>query len=162
MCDRVVVMKEGRFVESGTTAEIFANPKLTHIRQTPECLYRGLDEKKKPKPVSLVPEDLKDDQPLLEVKSLRQHFNLGKGNTLKSCERYRLFMALRPGETLGVVGESGERQNPPRGVLFCRLHEPTGGDVLFKGSPLNRLVSFGNENDAARHMQIIFQDPMPR
>lgn len=83
MCDRVVVMKDGQIVESGTTTEIFANPKHPYTARLLNALPR-LDEKKKPKLVSLVPRDLEDDQPLLEVKSLRQHFNLGKGNTLKA------------------------------------------------------------------------------
>ncbi|MET3940500.1 peptide/nickel transport system ATP-binding protein [Paenibacillus sp. PvP094] len=154
MCDRVVVMKEGQIVESGTTAEIFANPKHEYTSRLLNALPR-LDEKKKPKPVSLFPKDLKDDQPLLEVKSLRQHFNLGKGNTLKAVNDISFY--IRQGETLGVVGESGSGKSTT-GRAILRLHEPTGGDVLFKGVPLNRL-STSEMKTMRRHMQIIFQDP---
>lgn len=154
MCDRVVVMKEGQIVESGTTAEIFANPKHEYTSRLLNALPR-LDEKKKPKPVSLFPKDLQDDQPLLEVKSLRQHFNLGKGNTLKAVNDISFY--IRQGETLGVVGESGSGKSTT-GRAILRLHEPTGGDVLFKGVPLNRL-STSEMKTMRRHMQIIFQDP---
>ncbi|MCG7383052.1 ABC transporter ATP-binding protein [Paenibacillus sp. ACRRY] len=154
MCDRVVVMKEGQIVESGTTAEIFASPKHEYTSRLLNALPR-LDEKKKPKPVSLFPKDLQDDQPLLEVKSLRQHFNLGKGNTLKAVNDISFY--IRQGETLGVVGESGSGKSTT-GRAILRLHEPTGGDVLFKGVPLNRL-SASEMKTMRRHMQIIFQDP---
>lgn len=154
MCDRVVVMKDGHIVESGTTTEIFANPKHPYTSRLLNALPR-LDEKKKPKLVSLVPRDLEDDQPLLEVKSLRQHFNLGKGNTLKAVND--ISFEIRQGETLGVVGESGSGKSTT-GRAILRLHEPTGGDVLFKGVPLNRL-SASEMKTMRRHMQIIFQDP---
>ncbi|MCP1185969.1 ABC transporter ATP-binding protein [Paenibacillus sp. 1781tsa1] len=154
MCDRVVVMKEGQIVETGTTAEIFANPKHPYTIRLLNALPR-LDQKKKPKPVSLVPRDLEDDQPLLEVKSLKQHFNLGKGNTLKAVND--ISFHIRQGETLGVVGESGSGKSTT-GRAILRLHEPTGGDVLFKGVPLNRL-SPSEMKTMRRHMQIIFQDP---
>lgn len=154
MCDRVVVMKEGQIVETGTTTEIFANPKHPYTIRLLNALPR-LDQKKKPKPVSLVPRDLEDDQPLLEVKSLKQHFNLGKGNTLKAVND--ISFHIRQGETLGVVGESGSGKSTT-GRAILRLHEPTGGDVLFKGVPLNRL-SASEMKTMRRHMQIIFQDP---
>ncbi|WP_306299266.1 MULTISPECIES: ABC transporter ATP-binding protein [Paenibacillus] len=154
MCDRVVVMKEGQIVETGTTTEIFANPKHPYTIRLLNALPR-LDQKKKPKPVSLVPRDLEDDQPLLEVKSLKQHFNLGKGNTLKAVND--ISFHIRQGETLGVVGESGSGKSTT-GRAILRLHEPTGGDVLFKGVPLNRL-SVSEMKTMRRHMQIIFQDP---
>ncbi|NMI05743.1 ABC transporter ATP-binding protein [Paenibacillus sp. SZ31] len=154
MCDRVVVMKEGQIVETGTTTEIFANPKHPYTIRLLNALPR-LDQKKKPKPVLLVPRDLEDDQPLLEVKSLRQHFNLGKGNILKAVND--ISFHIRQGETLGVVGESGSGKSTT-GRAILRLHEPTGGDVLFKGVPLNRL-SASEMKTMRRHMQIIFQDP---
>ncbi|WP_308737413.1 ABC transporter ATP-binding protein [Paenibacillus sp. PCH8] len=154
MCDRVVVMKDGQIVETGTTTEIFANPKHPYTVRLLNALPR-LDEKKKPKLESLVPRDLENDQPLLEVKSLRQHFNLGKGNTLKAVND--ISFHIRQGETLGVVGESGSGKSTT-GRAILRLHEPTGGDVLFKGVPLQRL-SASEMKTMRRHMQIIFQDP---
>lgn len=154
MCDRVVVMKEGEIVETGTTEEIFESPKHPYTVRLLNALPR-LDEKKKPKLLSQVPKDLKDDQPLLEVKSLKQYFNLGKGNTLKAVND--ISFHIRQGETLGVVGESGSGKSTT-GRAILRLHEPTGGDVLFKGIPLQRL-SPGEMKTMRRHMQIIFQDP---
>ncbi|WKL03306.1 ATP-binding cassette domain-containing protein [Paenibacillus amylolyticus] len=47
MCDRVVVMKEGQIVETGTTTEIFANPKHPYTIRLLNALPR-LDQKKSP------------------------------------------------------------------------------------------------------------------
>lgn len=154
MCDRVVVMKNGEIVETGTTAEIFAHPKHPYTIKLLNALPR-LDEKKKPKPASLVAGHEEDAAPLLEVQSLRQHFNLGKGNTLKAVND--ISFHIRQGETLGVVGESGSGKSTT-GRAILRLHEPTGGEVLFKGVPMSRL-SKQEMKKMRRHMQIIFQDP---
>lgn len=154
MCDRVVVMKNGEIVETGTTAEIFAHPKHPYTIKLLNALPR-LDEKKKPKPASLVAGHGEDAAPLLEVQSLRQHFNLGKGNTLKAVND--ISFHIRQGETLGVVGESGSGKSTT-GRAILRLHEPTGGEVLFKGVPMSRL-SKQEMKKMRRHMQIIFQDP---
>jgi peptide/nickel transport system ATP-binding protein len=153
MCDRVVVMKEGEIVEEGTTEEIFAAPKHPYTQNLLNALPR-LDEKKRPKPAPAVIRS-EDGQPLLEVRSLRQYFDMGKGQIVKAVND--ISFDIRAGETLGVVGESGSGKSTT-GRAILRLNEPSGGEVLFKGIPLNRL----NRKEMKimrRHMQMIFQDP---
>lgn len=153
MCDRVVVMKEGEIVEEGTTEEIFASPKHPYTRNLLNALPR-LDEKKRPKPAPAIIRS-EDGQPLLAVRSLRQYFDLGKGQIVKAVND--ISFDIRAGETLGVVGESGSGKSTT-GRAILRLNEPSGGEVLFKGIPLNRL----NRKEMKimrRHMQMIFQDP---
>lgn len=153
MCDRVVVMKDGEIVETGTTEEIFFSPKHPYTMRLLNALPR-LDEKKKPKPAPRIARSA-DDRPLLEVRSLKQHFDLGKGQIVKAVND--ISFNIRAGETLGLVGESGSGKSTT-GRTILRLHEATGGEVLFKGIPLNRL----NRNEMKtmrRHMQMIFQDP---
>ncbi|MEJ8307328.1 ABC transporter ATP-binding protein [Saccharibacillus sacchari] len=94
-------------------------------------------------------------RPLLEVRSLQQHFNLGKGRTLRAVNDISFF--IREGETLGMVGESGSGKSTT-GRAILRLHEPTSGDVLYRGMAVNRL-SAKEMKLMRREMQMIFQDP---
>ncbi len=153
MCDRVVVMKDGEIVETGTTEELFANPQHPYTVKLLNALPR-LDEKKKPKPVPLV-KRAEGDVPLLQVKSLRQHFDLGKGQILKAVNN--ISFDIRAGETLGIVGESGSGKSTT-GRSILRLNEVTGGEVLYRGIPLQQL-NRGEMKRMRRHMGMIFQDP---
>lgn len=154
MCDRVVVMKEGAIVESGTTEEIFANPQHPYTLKLLNALPR-LDEPKRAKPASLILKNSNLERPLIEVKSLKQYFDLGKGNILKAVND--ISFHIREGETLGLVGESGSGKSTT-GRAILRLHQPTGGDVLYQGIAVNRL-SAQEMKTMRRYMQMIFQDP---
>ncbi|KML34967.1 ABC transporter ATP-binding protein [Rossellomorea marisflavi] len=149
MCDSVVVMKEGEIVERGTTEEIFASPRHPYTKKLLNALPR-LDEPKKSKK-----DPSPDKPPLLDVSSLRQHFDLGKGHTLKAVDDISFF--IREEETLGLVGESGSGKSTT-GRAILRLNEPTGGVVTYEGMSVNGMTK--REMKAMRrHMQMIFQDP---
>ncbi|WP_438823977.1 ABC transporter ATP-binding protein [Bacillus sp. JJ1773] len=154
MCDRVVVMKNGEIVETGTTEEIFESPKHPYTLKLLNALPR-LNEKKKPKPAPLILPGIDSSKSLLEVHALKQYFDLGKGNVLKAVDN--ISFQIKPGETLGLVGESGSGKSTT-GRAILRLHEPTGGEVLYQGIPVNRLTQNEMKN-MRRHMQMIFQDP---
>ncbi|KZE46204.1 ABC transporter ATP-binding protein [Brevibacillus parabrevis] len=154
MCDRVVVMKDGEIVETGTTEEIFANPKHPYTLKLLNALPR-LDEKKKAKPAPLILTRPDNDRPFIEVRSLKKHFDMGKGNILKAVDG--VSFQINKGETLGVVGESGCGKSTT-GRTILRLHEPSGGDVLYEGMSVNRL-SAKEMKSMRRYMQMIFQDP---
>ncbi|MGI2294430.1 ABC transporter ATP-binding protein [Paenibacillus sp. GXUN7292] len=153
MCDRVVVMKDGEIVETGTTEEIFASPKHPYTLKLLNALPR-LDEKKKPKQAPNIVIE-KDDVPLLQVRSLKQHFDLGKGQIIKAVND--ISFEIKAGETLGVVGESGSGKSTT-GRAILRLNEATGGEVLYKGIPLQQL-NRSEMKVMRRHMGMIFQDP---
>ena len=154
MCDRVAVMKDGEIVETGTTNEIFENPQHAYTKKLLNALPR-LDEKKKPKKPSLIKDGIDSTSPLLEVKSLKQYFDVGKRNLTKAVDN--ISFHIQPGETLGLVGESGSGKSTT-GRAILRLHEPTDGDVLYQGMAVNRL-SKNEMKTMRRHMQMIFQDP---
>ena len=154
MCDRVVVMKDGEVVETGTTEEIFENPKHPYTKKLLHALPR-LNEKKKPKRAPLIITNTTTGTPLLDVRSLKQYFDMGKGNYLKAVDN--ISFTIKPGETLGLVGESGSGKSTT-GRAILRLHEPTDGDVLYQGMAVNRL-SKSEMKTMRRHMQMIFQDP---
>lgn len=100
--------------------------------------------------------------PILRVKDLQKHFPVTSGNLFKKqVGEVRavdgLTFDVYPGETLGLVGESGCGKSTA-GRSMLRLLEPTGGSVEFDGQDLlamgkRQLVSM------RREMQMIFQDP---
>lgn len=154
MCDRVVVMKEGEIVEKGTTEEIFEQPKHPYTIKLLNALPK-LHEKKKAKPAPRISENINPNEPLLQVRSLKQHFDMGKGNVLKAVDDISFF--IKPGETLGLVGESGSGKSTT-GRAILRLNEPTAGEILYQGIPVNQLNN-KEMKMMRRHMQMIFQDP---
>ena len=98
---------------------------------------------------------------LLEVKNLVKHFPVRSG-IFSRVEAYvravdGISFDLAPGETLGLVGESGcGKSTAGRSVL--RLIEPTSGEIRFKGIDI---INLDRESmrKLRREMQIIFQDP---
>jgi len=94
-------------------------------------------------------------EPLVVVDHLKKYFNAGKGRTLKAVND--LSFAIRKGETLGMVGESGCGKSTA-GRTMLRLYEPTDGQVRFNGTNIYSLS--GQKMKALRReMQMIFQDP---
>lgn len=93
---------------------------------------------------------------LVEVKDLRQYFptKVGLFKTLPLKAVDGVSFAIRPGETLGLVGESGCGKTTV-GRSLLRLYTPTGGDVFFKGERVDE-KSIGHMR---REMQMVFQDP---
>ncbi len=99
--------------------------------------------------------------PLLQVRDLRKHFTRPRGLLGRQREVVRavdgVSFDVMPGETLGLVGESGcGKTTTGRAVL--RLVEPTSGSVHFDGRDV--LALRGAElRRIRRRMQIVFQDP---
>ncbi|MDP1650146.1 MAG: dipeptide ABC transporter ATP-binding protein [Rubrivivax sp.] len=99
--------------------------------------------------------------PLLKVDKLVKNFPIHGGLLRREVGRVHavdgVSFELQPGETLGVVGESGCGKSTT-GRCILRLIEPTSGEVWFEG----RSVTGADKQQLralARDMQIIFQDP---
>ena len=93
---------------------------------------------------------------LLEVEHLKQYFPVRTGFSktvpLKAVDD--VSFCIRPGETLGLVGESGcGKTTVGRSIL--RLYEPTGGTVKFNGEEVTKK----NINSLRKEMQMVFQYP---
>jgi oligopeptide/dipeptide ABC transporter ATP-binding protein len=98
---------------------------------------------------------------LLEVKDLKKYYPVRRGVMSRVVANVKavdgVSFHILPGETLGMVGESGCGKTTV-GRTILRLLEPTAGDVLFDGARVFQLQ--GEElRKIRKQMQIIFQDP---
>ena len=93
---------------------------------------------------------------LVEVKDLKMHFPVKTGwfssKPLKAVDG--VSFEIKPGETLGLVGESGCGKTTV-GRALLRLYKPTSGEFLFNGE----LVNDQSIRHLRKEMQMVFQDP---
>ncbi|MEV4415725.1 dipeptide ABC transporter ATP-binding protein [Catellatospora sp. NPDC049609] len=98
---------------------------------------------------------------LLSVRGLQKHFPITKGLLRRKVGAVQavdgLDFDVMPGETLGLVGESGCGKTTT-GRLLTRLIEPTDGKITFEGHDITHL-SQGRLRPLRRDLQMIFQDP---
>jgi oligopeptide/dipeptide ABC transporter ATP-binding protein len=103
-----------------------------------------------------------DGEALLEVTNLQMHFPIRQGivwqrqvGSVRAVDG--VDFSIRPGESLGLVGESGCGKSTT-GRLVTRLLEPTDGTIRFDGEDItHRRVS--SMREARQNLQMIFQDP---
>ena len=101
------------------------------------------------------------DAPILQVRGLKKHFPIRKGifrnvvGLVKAVDGVDL--AIRRGETLGLVGESGCGKST-LGRTLMHLLPPTAGTVLFDGEDVGETLK-KDPSGIRRRIQIIFQDP---
>lgn len=99
----------------------------------------------------------KYQQPLLEVKNLKQHFKVSKNFTVKAVDG--VSFQINPGETYGLVGESGSGKSTI-GRSIIRLYNPTSGSILFDNKEIAGKLDKERDTMLRTNMQMIFQDPM--
>ncbi len=96
-----------------------------------------------------------NDGPLLQIKDLKKHFTVGRGQKLKAVDG--VSIEVNKGETFGLVGESGCGKST-LGRVLVRLYDPSGGQVIYGGKDMFD-VNGREERELHRKVQMIFQDP---
>jgi len=147
--DRVAVMTDGKVVESGSSAQIFSDPKHPYTRKLLAAEPHG-----EPLPVP------DDTEPLLQADNLKVWFPLKKGFWGRPTDYVKavdgVSLAIKPGESLGLVGESGSGKST-LGFALLRLLEARG-EIFFDKQNLALLDKL-KFRSMRRFLQIVFQDP---
>jgi len=168
--DQVVVMRHGEIREKAPVAEIFHNPQDAYTKALLACrpsltenparlmviddhiagrtVHEGAGKAKDP-----------DAPVILEARGLKKSFYFKQG--LFGKKEFQAVkdvnFKLRKGYTLGVVGESGSGKTT-MGLTLLRLHEPSGGEVLFEGKDLLKMGPTDWQK-MRRRIQVVFQNP---
>ena len=136
--DDIMVLRHGRLVELGETAQIIHAPREAYTRALVSVRSIAHDEKT---PAA---------QPLLEVRNVTASYSGRMVNVLNSVS-----VQLSTGQTLAVVGESGSGKSTLARVVTGLL-APSQGEILFKGQPLPARLA-DRSKDQLRELQMIYQ-----
>lgn len=162
MCDRVVVMRHGEIVETGSIDQIFYSPQHEYTQMLLEAVPR-IDQPNREGRSVLGPAPGPEAEPILKADDVKVHFPIniggglfGKTKQLRAVDG--VSFDLHPGETLGVVGESGcGKSTLARAVL--KLVPQTAGSIAWMGRDISG-ADQKQMNSLRDDLQIVFQDPM--
>ncbi|MFI5014705.1 MAG: ABC transporter ATP-binding protein [Hyphomicrobiales bacterium] len=149
IADRVCVMQQGRIVEAGETAAVFAEPKHAYTR-----MLLAAEPKGRAAPVaSSAPVVMRGDD-------VKVYFPIKKGFLRRTVDHVKavdsISVKVRAGETIGVVGESGSGKTT-LGLALLRLIS-SKGRIAFLGRNIDGLRSKALR-PLRKDMQVVFQDP---
>ena len=174
IADHVVVMRHGEIREQGSARAVFEDPQDAYTKALLLCRPQ-LDRRPTRLPViddymaaghrgPLHMEERRrgvaeSDPVILDVRNLSKSFHSRDGlfgkREFKAVKD--VSFKLRKGKTLGLVGESGSGKTTV-GLTLMRLHEASGGEVLFEGKDILKM-SEAEFMAYKRRIQIIFQNP---
>lgn len=179
ICDRVVVMRQGRVVESGPTAEVWRAPRHPYTRgllaarpklygnpaRLPE-LGDFIDAEGRPRSPDPIRSTPAPPRPPPRGETILRVSGLCLGYPAAGWTRLwrpptpaftGIDLELCRGETLGIVGESGSGKTSLARTLV-RLERPTAGRIEFAGVDWGALPE-ARLRPLRRRMQMVFQDP---
>jgi len=147
--DRVCVMTNGKIVETGPTAEIFANPQHAYTKHLLAAEPKGEPPRRKPSAPDV-----------MQASDIKVWFPVKQGFLRRTVDHIKavdgLSLSLKSGQTLGVVGESGSGKTT-LGLALMRLIR-SEGEIHFNKLPLHER-SFKQMRSLRSSMQVVFQDP---
>jgi len=169
LADRILVMRGGVIVESGTAAEVLGSPREPYTRQliaaVPSDVPRGV-ALTRPEPtgptVAVLPEarrsrevDTTREPALLALDHVSKSFAVPGGRFTAVDD---VSLEVHRGETLGLVGESGSGKTTVA-RLALGLTAPDAGDVTLDGAPWSRLDEHARRPQR-RRIGAIYQDAL--
>ena len=181
LCDRVIVMYQGRIVETAPTRELLRHPQQAYTRKlihsqpemtTPGQPFPGIDSDIEPEnaheasaPLVASANPASGGQDLLVVNDLQVRFRQPSSllsMLLRRAPRVTravdgVSLQIQRGDTLGIVGESGSGKSTLARTMVD-LIQPDGGSIRFDGHDLSAL-SDAQRQTLRRQVQMVFQDP---
>ncbi len=179
LCDEVIVMVKGEIIEKNSVVNIFNNPKTAYTKGLIACRPK-IDVRLKKLPtvadftgknnfveeIETVDErnnfqkELYNKEPLLEIKNLKKYYPIdssifGEKKYFRAVDN--VSFKIYPGETIGLVGESGCGKTTLSRTLL-QLQPATEGEIIYKGEDLTTLSNI-RLRELRKEIQIIFQDP---
>ena len=149
IADRVYVMKDGQFVETGKKDDVFDRPSHRYTQRLLAAEPSG-----EPDPV---PEH---SEAIMQAKNVKVWFPIQRGLIRRTVGHIKAVnpsnFAIKRGETVGVVGESGSGKTT-LALAMMRLVASTG-DIRFLDQDIQGLKSAALR-PVRRNMQMVFQDP---
>jgi len=184
MAEEIVVMHQGRVVESGTRDDIFTNPQHPYLKALFDAVPRfGLPPGARLKPIrelrnggpasataphpAVVPSSNAAGNPLLDIKDVKKAFTPRRSafsfraTTDEDQAVDGVSLSIRCGECVGLVGESGSGKTT-LAKLIMRATSPDSGSITYHGEDGDTDVLALQGKDLAdyrRAVQYIFQDP---
>ncbi|WP_225028886.1 ABC transporter ATP-binding protein [Xinfangfangia pollutisoli] len=137
VADEIMVLRHGRLVEHGDTAQVIHAPRQDYTRAL--VSVRSLEHEEKP-----------PAPPILRVEGVTARYRGTNFDVLKN-----ITVDLAPGQTLAVVGESGSGKSTLARAITGLL-PPTQGRIGFAGRQLSRELK-GRTKDDLREIQMIYQ-----
>lgn len=186
IADDVIVMNKGCIVEEGNVHDILNNPQHPYTKGLIACRppldYRlgrlpivkeflngdWSDKEQIMKDLLITNEERKEyhkklysHEPILKVQNIKTWYPLRKGIFSRTYDYIKsvddVSFEVYPGETLGLVGESGCGKTT-LGRSILRLVEPTYGNIIFEGKNIT-VLNNKELQEYRKQAQIIFQDP---
>ncbi|MEM7232870.1 MAG: ABC transporter ATP-binding protein [Planctomycetota bacterium] len=154
--DQISVMNSAQIVEQGVTSKVLSDAQHPHSRRLIQATPKLEATEERPPDEPSAAKETAPSPALLEFDSVRKSFALRGRNAQDVVALDDVSLTIAPGETLGLVGETGSGKTT-LGRCAVRLLEPDAGQVRFEGTDLGSLSSQELRRHRAK-FQMIFQN----
>jgi peptide/nickel transport system ATP-binding protein len=160
MCERVLVMKDGKVVEEGRTREVFADPQTAYARMLIGAIPKLESGARRTPARPQAPQVLTIDRLQFSYADRRSSNPIARwfSKPAGPATLSDISLSIRSGTTLGVVGESGSGKSTLASIVAGSLVETNSAAIVFDGKRLAG-PAIRRDRELRRRIQMIFQDP---